>query len=959
MRGPVLRRGSPLEVEAAGKPGFRHTPRLARARAIAVGALLALVVGLATWVVRPTAPGYASQSQMITVLTGPDGATPVALDTTYYRPGSASGAHPVPAVLLAHGFGGTKDSVASDAKELAGRGYAVLTWTAEGFGNSGGQIHLDSPDWEVKDAQRLIDWLAARPEVRKDAPGDPRLAAVGGSYGGALSLLLAGYDSRVDAIVPEITWNDLANAFLPESTGAGPQAGVFKKAWAGLFFGSGATPPAPGLVRSETGAEPAPDATRAACGRFAQDICVAYLSVATTGRATAEEIALLRRSSPATVLNRIKAPTLLVQGQADSLFPLSEADANARGIAANGTPVRVAWYTGGHDGGQGPQSDQDRLRFLTVQWLDHFLLGTAGAPGDSFTYSRIAGIDTTTDDGVVALGYSLARYPGLSGQTTMTVAVAGPPQPAANPPNGTPGALSSLPGVGSSAGSLSARTAHDVLGQHADFYSAPLSSSVDVVGAPTVQLRAASPTGEAVLFVKLYDVDPKSGATLPDGLAAPTHLTGLPASLAESQPVTVILPGIVHEFQSGHRLRLTVATSDQAYATPPTPTVYTVAVGSAVSLPTVNSEPIAGAGVLWRWALGGIVVVLAVALAGAIWLGRRRHRLADRSVNPLYADVPLVVRGLRKEYADGFVALSRVDFAVERGQVVGLLGPNGAGKTTALRVLMGLIKATAGDVLVFGHTLVPGAPVLSRLGALVEGPGFLPHLSGLANLRLYWKSTGRPEVDARFEDALRIAGLADAIRRRVRTYSHGMKQRLAIAQAMLGLPELLVLDEPTDGLDPPQIAEMRRVLRRYATGGRAVLISSHLLAEVEQTCTHVVVVHRGEVVASGPVDEVVGDSPSVQFDVSDPAAAIEVLQRAGVGSVAWEPNGTLVADLNGRPRAAVVAALVRAGIDVNRVVPRRRLEDAFLALVGGEPGSGSHPTESPDFVATPGSSTEG
>ena len=358
-------------------------------------------------------------------------------------------------------------------------------------------------------------------------------------------------------------------------------------------------------------------------------------------------------------------------------------------------------------------------------------------------------------------------------------------------------------------------------------------------------------------------------------------------------------------------------------------------------MPTVHGDLIASPNVVWRGILAGLILVLAAGLAGAIWLGRRRHRLADRTVNSSFAAIPLVVTGLRKEYADGFVALSGVDFAVGRGQVVGLLGPNGAGKTTALRALMGLINATAGEIYVFGHRLVPGAPVLSRLGALVEGPGFLPHLSGLANLRLYWQSTGRPEADARLEEALRIAGLGDAIRRRVRTYSHGMKQRLAIAQAMLGLPELLVLDEPTDGLDPPQIAEMRRVLRGYATEGRAVLISSHLLAEVEQTCTHVVVVHRGEVVARGPVDDVIGDSPSVQLDVSDPAAATEVLRRAGVASVAREPNGSLVANLDGVPRAAVVAALVRAGIEVNRVVPRRRLEDAFLALVSGEPVSSS------------------
>jgi ABC-2 type transport system ATP-binding protein len=288
-------------------------------------------------------------------------------------------------------------------------------------------------------------------------------------------------------------------------------------------------------------------------------------------------------------------------------------------------------------------------------------------------------------------------------------------------------------------------------------------------------------------------------------------------------------------------------------------------------------------------------------------------------------------------YGDGFVAVSTVDFTVQRGQVVGLLGPNGAGKTTALRVLMGLTRATAGEVLIFGHKLAPGAPVLSRLGALVEGPGFLPHLSGRRNLELFWKSTGRPIESARMDEALDIAGLGTAIERKVKTYSHGMKQRLAIAQAMLGMPELLVLDEPTDGLDPPQIAEMRRVLRRYATDGRAVLVSSHLLAEVEQTCTDVVVMHRGEIVASGGVDDVVGESPSVQLDVSDVEKAGSVLgELAAVRSVTASGGRGLVVDIDGMPRADVVAALVNAGVGVDRVVPRRRLEDAFLALVGGD-----------------------
>jgi ABC-2 type transport system ATP-binding protein len=908
-------------------------PRRARGPALGIGLALALVAGLVAWALRPAQHDYTTSVQAITVLTGPDGATPVALDTTYYRPLTASAASPAAAVLLAHGFGGTKDSVASDAGDLANRGYAVLAWTAEGFGASGGQIHVDSPDWEVRDAQRLIDWLAARPEIRRDGPGDPRVAAVGGSYGGALALLLAGHDRRVDAIVPEITWNDLPGAFLPEATGAGPGAGVFKKAWAGLFFGSAGAP-----LPARRAAAPDPS-----CGRFAEDVCRTYLAVATAGSATPDQIALLRRSSPATVLDRIAAPTLLIQGQADSLFPLSEADANARGIAAAGTPVQVAWYTGGHDGGPGPQSDQDRLRFLTLQWLDHYLLGRGATPGGDFTYSRIAGIDASTGRGVVALGYSVAGYPGLAGQATTTVAVGGPPQPAANPPNGTPAAFSALPGVNGTIAGLATGAVREVPGQHADFVSAPLAAAIDVVGAPTVRVAAASPTGQAVLFVKLYDLDPGSGPALPDGLVAPVRLTGLPASIAAARPVTVTLPAVVHQFQAGHRLLVTVATSDQGYASPPAPAVYTVLVAGGVSLPAVRAEPIASPDVVWRWILAGLVAALAVAVAVAILLGRRRHRRADRSVEAAFAGVPLVVRGLRKEYGDGYVALSGVDFTVHRGEVVGLLGPNGAGKTTSLRVLLGLIAPTAGDVHVFGHRLLPGAPVLSRLGALVEGPGFLPHLSGLANLRLFWAATGRPEADAHLEEALDIAGLGDAIHRRVRAYSHGMKQRLAIAQAMLGLPELLVLDEPTDGLDPPQIAEMRRVLRRYATGGRAVLISSHLLAEVEQTCTHVVVVHLGVVVASGPVADVVGDSPVVLIDVSDPDAAIEILRASGVRSVSRESGRTLVADLDGTPRGQVIAALVRGGVEVDRVVPRRRLEDAFLALVGGDgrPGAAS------------------
>jgi ABC-2 type transport system ATP-binding protein len=923
----------------------RALPLLGRRRLVAAGAVAVLLAGLAGWAAWPSAAGFTRHHQLLTVASGPDGATPVTLDTTIYLPEGASGAEPVPAVLLAHGFGGTKHSVADDAEELAGQGYAVLAWTARGFGASGGRIHLNHPDNEVRDAQRLLDWLAWRPEIRTDRPGDPRVGVVGGSYGGALALLLAAHDRRVDAIVPMMTWHDLARAFLPEATGRDPEHGVFKRAWAGLFFGSATG--GPGALTGLTGAgasDGAPTRTSGdtdpACGRFAADICQLYQRVATTGAADPAAVARLRESSPAGVLDRITAPTLLVQGGADTLFPLSEADANARGLAATGTPVRVAWFTGGHDGGAGPESDQDRLRRLTAQWLGHYLAGRGDPPATSFTWSRISGF-SAADQGVVTTGYAAGGYPGLAGVATRSVPVAGPPQPVANPPAGTPAAVSSLPAAGGLASFVSGIVT-DLPGQHARFTSAPLPRPIDVVGAPAVRLRAASLAGEAVLFVKLYDVDEAGVATLAGGLVAPVRLTDLPVDLADAEPVTVTLPAIARRIEAGHTLRVTVATSDQAYATPPEPAVHMVAVDGPVRLPTVAGTPLASPEAFWRWVLVGLLVALAAGIVTALAIARRRQRRADPPAVQAPADAPLMVRGLRMVYGDGFVAVSHVDLTVSPGQVVGLLGPNGAGKTTALRVLVGLTRPTAGEVRLFGHRLTPGAPVLSRVGVLVEGPGFMPHLSGMDNLTAYWRATGRPAADAQLAEAVEVAGLGDSIHRKVRTYSHGMKQRLAIAQAMLGQPELLILDEPTDGLDPPQIAEMRRVLRRYATGGRAVLVSSHLLAEVEQTCSHVVVMHKGEVVAAGPVEEVVGDSSTVSLDVSDVAAATGVLERLpGVRSVT--PDGTrgLAVDLDGVPRAQVVAALVAAGVGVDRMVPRRRLEDAFLSLVGeGTRGSG-------------------
>ena len=247
-----------------------------------------------------------------------------------------------------------------------------------------------------------------------------------------------------------------------------------------------------------------------------------------------------------------------------------------------------------------------------------------------------------------------------------------------------------------------------------------------------------------------------------------------------------------------------------------------------------------------------VSALVVLAIVGALLLARReRAGTVREDLRP----VPLVVEDLVKTYADGLRAVDGVSFRAEPGQVVGLLGPNGAGKTTVMRMLVGLIRPDAGTVFVHGESVSEGAEVLRDVGAFIEGPGFLPHLTGRQNLDAYWEVTGRPAAEAHLEEALAVAGLGAALDRRVRAYSQGMRQRLGIAQAMLGQPPLLLLDEPTNGLDPPQINAMRAVLRDYAASGRTVVVSSHLLGEVEQTCTHVVMMTGGRVVLSGSVEE--------------------------------------------------------------------------------------------------------
>jgi ABC-2 type transport system ATP-binding protein len=275
--------------------------------------------------------------------------------------------------------------------------------------------------------------------------------------------------------------------------------------------------------------------------------------------------------------------------------------------------------------------------------------------------------------------------------------------------------------------------------------------------------------------------------------------------------------------------------------------LYTVTPLGALQVPTMNLGVQSSGSTLWLWPMLAIASMLI-----AFIYYRIRRPVVNRPSNE--SNPPLIkVSQLAKSYSDGYRAVDGISFSVDRGQVVGLLGPNGAGKTTTLRMLMGLIYPSEGEIFLDGEQIYPGAKALSGLGSFVEGPGFLPHLSGRENLNLYWRSIGRDD-SPEFEQVLTITKLGGAVDKKVRSYSQGMRQRLAIAQAMLGLPDLLILDEPTNGLDPQQITEMRQVLRDYAATGRTVLISSHLLSEVEQTCSHVVLMHRGKLLAAGSIE---------------------------------------------------------------------------------------------------------
>jgi ABC-type multidrug transport system ATPase subunit len=291
--------------------------------------------------------------------------------------------------------------------------------------------------------------------------------------------------------------------------------------------------------------------------------------------------------------------------------------------------------------------------------------------------------------------------------------------------------------------------------------------------------------------------------------------------------------------------------------------------------------------------------------------------------------------GLTKDYGTRR-AVDNISLAIPPGGVFGFLGPNGAGKTTTIRMLLGLIRPSGGSGSILGHDIVgEQAKILPRVGAIVESPAFYPYMSGRDNLRVLARTAGHEDA-RRIGEVLELVDLASRAGDKVKTYSLGMKQRLAIAAALLNDPQVIFLDEPTNGLDPAGTVEIRELIRRLGADGRTIFLSSHLLHEVEQVANEVAIIDKGKLVTQGYVADMTRQGGSLLVEAEPLPIVRQVAERLGAAS---EARGERSTELRLAPERApdLVAALVQAGVQVFQVTPQRSsLEQLFLSLTGSE-----------------------
>jgi predicted acyl esterase len=544
-------------------------------------------------------PAYTVKALTLTTTVAPEGAlgvTRCVVDADLYTPAGVDRRHPAPAILTTNGFGGSKADQAGAAEWAAAHGYVVLSYSGLGFGadpqsgrrGSDCKISLDDREHDGAAGKQLVDFLGGlkaaddgtkvdyvvKDRVAHDGkvhPGDVRVGMVGGSYGGQIQFAVAAVDPRVDTIVPLITWNDLAYSLSPNNTTLTPGTvhysvpGTEKIDWTTAFFGLG-------IADGVQGAAMTKDPTRLGpCPNFLDEACTIKATMDALGYADDAGTAFARNASVTTYLDKIRIPTLLGQGQADTLFTLREAATTYAALKARHVPVKMMWQSWGHSGGNVPgefdlahpmSSYQGRI---VMAWFDHYLKGVGPTPSMDFSWYR----DWVT--GSVAQRYASAPAYPLPGTTTLSASgtslVAAHTGLAAGSttigaPGDVPLSYTETSAVQGSVG-LPVR---DAPGATAVLSTGPLLEDVDVVGAPTARLQLSSPTANGaspgtmlVAFVKLYDVAPDGTIDLAHRLIAPIRVADL------SKPVDVALPGIVHRFPKGHRMQLVVSLTDWAY----------------------------------------------------------------------------------------------------------------------------------------------------------------------------------------------------------------------------------------------------------------------------------------------------------------------------------------------------------------------------------------------------------
>jgi LPXTG-motif cell wall-anchored protein len=608
--------------------------RRASLRPTLVAALLTAVattgVGWSTSAEAAPAPSVHAEQRFTTTAieiettVGPDDDVPCTVQADLYVPDGVDADHPAPAILTTNGFGGAKDDdgQSAGASAFAKAGYVVISYSGLGFGGSDCKIYLDDPDYDGKAGTQIVDVLAGEKAytdlddakaqktidyVATDGPTDPRVGMIGGSYGGQIQFAVAGQDSRVDAIIPEITWNDLSYSLAPNNTDQSDGVsygtpGVAKKQWIGLFFGIGI---ADGLQNTTT------DPTRnVGCPNFTDQACSSAAQLQSLGYADDATLELARHASVASYLEKITVPTLLVQGQHDTLFNVQEAIATYRALRAQGTTVAMSWFSGGHSGDAVPGDldltggvDASHQGRRWIDWMDRYVRGDESvSAGPEFEYFRdwIA-YDGTAIDPAYASASSYTGAPTstlyLSGTDKLTSSQAtvapGDAQLAVSP---TPTSYSETSGVGEMLPSEPPPS--DSPGTFAAYTTPVLTRDSVLVGAPRLTVRIKAPVaaasqgngpgGKLILFAKLYDVAPDGTQKLQHRLISPVRIKDV------NQPVDIELPAVAQRFPAGHRLRLVIAGGDAAYANNPVAQPVTIQTDAqrpgTLRLPLVESS---------------------------------------------------------------------------------------------------------------------------------------------------------------------------------------------------------------------------------------------------------------------------------------------------------------------------------------------------------------------------------